>query len=151
MNTTSLISGEPKIQKKHQYTWGFNTKLRKSRLDYQFVSRTLLSKTLNSKIKHSILTDHRLVTSTIIGDQVDHPKEKLWRFNTELLDDVEFVENTKMIIAKGINKYRESKPTVIWDTIKMEIRQEAIRITLFNSKQRKHARRSTLRHWKMSP
>ena len=84
-----------------RYSWRRLNPLQQSRIDYVFLSETILnSAVVKSNINPGILSDHSFVT-THLELHTEPRGPGLWRFNNSLLDDAIFVGKVKTEIQKA--------------------------------------------------
>ena len=111
------------------YTWHNSTKGISSRLDYWFISDSLLNDISNGCIKTELFTDHDSVHFTLnYSDESHDCVPGYWKFNVSLLRNPEYLGLVKSITSQELNKtgnYRDSKG-FFWDYVKMRIRTETI-------------------------
>ena len=70
-----------------------------------------------------------------------NPRENgLWKLNTSLLDDTIFVEKIKETIQKTAREYKDDElvsPALLWEMIKLKVRQESISYSAFIKRKKK--------------
>ena len=93
------------------------------------MSDYLENKILNCKKFSAKFTDHDLVQLTVkLQDYKTEKGTGYWKFNTSLLRDQNFVQNTKKIIEQTHNENKNLKDKGLsWDLIKMNIRSYTIK------------------------
>ena len=98
------------------------------RLDYLFCNENLEKLVTFSEMKHFSSTDHKAIISFFKMD--DYPRGKgLWALNEELLENEEYTHfmaqfiNDHYLSLKEENEYSN---TVIWDLLKIAIRDESM-------------------------
>ena len=110
-----------------RYTWRQNKPLIQSRLDYFFISQSLLQSVKYCEIKPSIKTDHSLLSLTLSVNCNNKRGPGLWKFNASLLKDEIYIDYIKEIIAQLKNDLKDmTNKGLKWDFIKSEIRQRTI-------------------------
>jgi exonuclease III len=120
--------------KKQQYTWSSNNKPPIfSRLDFFLVTDTLCNVIKNCHIKQGFRTDH-----SIVHFQFDLQKQKrgpgYFKLNNSLILIKEYNEKIIQCIQSTVNFNKGSKPDVLWELIKGNIRNVTIK---FASKKKK--------------
>uniref|UniRef100_A0AAR2L069 Endonuclease/exonuclease/phosphatase domain-containing protein n=1 Tax=Pygocentrus nattereri TaxID=42514 RepID=A0AAR2L069_PYGNA len=108
-----------------------------SRIDYMFISRTLLPLAPMADIWVMTLSDHnsnflRLVITP------KPPRAPRWRFNTKLLQDKDYCAQFKNELKEfiTINQGSVDDPRILWDAVKGLIRNNSISYASWNNKQR---------------
>ena len=105
------------------YTWCRNHPLVQSRLDYWFIPREMIYSVENCCILPSIKTDHKLIKIIINIHKEDKRGPGLWKFNSTLLHNEEYVSKVKDIINTD---FHITDDRVNWDFKKMKIREFSI-------------------------
>ena len=110
------------------YTWHNSTKGISSRLDYWFISDSLLNDISNCYIKTELFTDHDSVHFTLNSSDESHDRGPgYWKFNVSLLRNPEYVALVKSIISQELNTTGDYiDKGFFWDYVKMRIRTETI-------------------------
>ena len=113
---------------KRTFTW-YRGKQR-SRLDYFFTSEHLLNCVQHVDILPGIHSDHSLLKATFDTGDENSRGRGLWKFNSTLLRDTEYVANIKRIIKETghIYDYMQDKG-LIWELIKLHVRSYTIQYT----------------------
>ena len=109
------------------YTWHNKTKGISSRLDYWFISESLLNRVNSCIVQTALYTDHDLVRFTLQLTEDSDRGPGYWKFNSSFISNIEYV-------AKVIETIQESFDTVkhyvdksfIWDYVKMQLRKMSI-------------------------
>ena len=116
-----------------RYTW--HSRGLSSRLDYWFVSEELLNMTKYIDIKPGIFSDHSLLIFEIGNSPSKHGRG-FWKFNCNLLHDIEYVSNIKSLIqtVNDQHNYLQDK-CLKWEIIKSEIRSYTIPYSVNKKKQ----------------
>ena len=104
------------------FTWSRDNPLTARRLDYVLAQEQFVPFLYHSEIKNIGFSDHRAV---IIKLRFSNFKRgpSIFKMNVSLLSDVEFVELIKRKIQKVINDNHIMDPQLIWENIKIEIRE----------------------------
>ena len=92
------------------------------------VSVSLVGRILKADILPGYKTDHSLCI--IVINYQSHPRGPgLWKLNSSLLGEMDYVNNIKSTILETVNQY-ESDETVdevlLWEMIKLQIRDTSI-------------------------
>ena len=141
MNSLSLIdvwaSKHPDIK---GFTYMDKNVKTKSRLDYIFISEKLLDLKYNSKIVPSFNNrqiDHDLVHAKISINT--RPKGSgYWKFNAHLLDNNVYCNLIKNVIVDTCTEYENlENPQLVWEMIKVNIKEETINFASKLSRQNK--------------
>ena len=103
------------------------------RLDYFLVSFTMQQHISNATISPSYLSDHSIPIITLDIFQ-DRFCSDYWKFNTSLLKDQDYLEQTKQIISETIEE--NTDPHLRWEMIKMKVRGFTIQYSSRKAKSR---------------
>ena len=117
-----------------RYTW--HARGRSSRLDYFFISDHLLNNLNSYKILPGLHSDHSILIMKLEFDFMSRGRG-YWKFNTELLHDVNYVKNIKQIIKQShteLSNYRDSG--LIWEIVKLKIRSFSVPYCIKKKKER---------------
>ena len=87
-----------------RYTWRKNRPFKQSRLDYIFISETLLPYLANSSIEPSYRSDHS-ATCVILKMNNFTRYKGLWKFNNSLLNDMHYLDIVNSTIEDTIKEY----------------------------------------------
>ena len=88
-------------------------------------------------IGNSVHSDHNPICIELDIMTEQQRGKGLWKFNTSLLTDAEYVKKIKDKIEECKQKYKHvGDHSLVWDTIKAEIRGVTIRHATYVSKQR---------------
>ena len=117
-----------------RYTWCRYHPLVQSRLDYWFIPQEMIYSVDNCCIQAAIQTDHKLISLQITLNKELKRGPGLWKFNSLLLHNTEYVHQIKEIITKDYNIENKS---LNWDFIKMKIREFTIMFSKQVSKKKK--------------
>lgn len=112
-----------------RYTWRQNKPEIHCRLDFFLVSVSLAGRILKADILPGYKTDHSLCN--IVINYQTHPRGPgLWKLNSSLLEEMDYVNKIKSTILETVNQY-ESDETVdevlLWEMIKLQIRDTSIK------------------------
>ena len=110
-----------KNEDKQLYTWKReNPKMLKERLDFFLVSKTLMNKIGYVDIDPSYNSDHSIPWLILKPDEISKGRG-LWKLNTSLLDNADYVKEVTEIISEG--KKGSDSPIAKWDKIKYQVRK----------------------------
>lgn len=118
-----------------RYTWRRNHPLQQSRLDFFLVSDHLLDAFIDADIHPGYRTDHSMIIFSF-GFKKDEKKCGLWKFNSSLLKDKEYLDEVNGIIRQVIEEYaispylRENIMSVPLDQIQLVISDQLFLDTL---------------------
>ena len=112
-----------------RYTWRRRKPvLTQSRLDYFLIGADLSYQISNCDIKPSIKTDHSLISINFAKTNNSKRGIGLWKFNSNLLNDIDYVEYMKGIIEMHSETLNEmTNESQKWELIKMEIRNATLK------------------------
>ena len=115
-----------KNPKKRQYTWSLNHKPPiMCRLDFFLVSENINGIYKNCDIVPGYRSDHSCITLNLEVNEETRGRG-FWKFNSDLLTDVEFKTEVKQVI-KDIARHNEPcEADTLWDTMKCAIRGTCI-------------------------
>lgn len=121
-----------------QYTFFSARHKSYSRIDFLFISSTLVSGIDDTRIWPMSLSDHNSVL-TRLRTTIDCERAARWRFNTNLLHDEEFCSQFKSKLSDFINFNRGSvdDPRILWGVVKGFIRDNSIAYASWRQKWRK--------------
>ena len=91
-----------------------------SRLDYFLISNNISPWTEDAYLLPGFRSDHSQV-GIIINPCNTERGRGVWKFNTKLLDNTEFIEKINMVIDDGITTSGHLNPSDLWEYIKMDI------------------------------
>lgn len=89
----------PNVKQFTWYNWADNGQC--SRLDFWLMSTNLINKVLKCEISASPLTDHGAISMSFQPGGVKHIPNYLWKFNSSLLDNEEFCNETKKLVKQN--------------------------------------------------
>ena len=107
-----------------------------SRLDYFLVSGELIGNIVKSKIHPGYKTDHSAISIEWISEELTRGRG-LWKFNSSLLKQKEFVDGANDIIDNAIQVYSDNTPDTIWEMIKIRFTDYAQGFSKHAAKQKK--------------
>ena len=120
-----------------RYTWHSNTKPPiLCRLDYFLISFSLYTQIDQCDISPGFKTDHSSVDVRIISAN-ERRGRGFWKFNTSLLNDIDYVNKIKQCIHDVNAKCNYMNPNMLWDFMKCEIRTVTIEYSINISRNRK--------------
>ena len=91
-------------QDKIQFTW-FSGRLDKmARLDMFIISRPMTPLIRKCEISNSFRSDHAII-SIVIDSCQERKGNGLWKFNTSLLKDEDYIRKVKNVIAQTVRQY----------------------------------------------
>ena len=127
----------PEVQR---YTWRENTPhgIIQSRLDMFICPNNLIYNVKKCNIENSVYSDHNPITLSLYTNSESVRGKGTWKFNNSLLSDLEYIDKVKGIILECKKKYsEENNHSLIWDTVKTEIRGMTISHSTYISRLRK--------------
>ena len=107
------------------------------RLDYFFISNNMQEFVSKTDILASFLSDHSPVFFTSSDSALDTYGKGLWKFNSFLIENEEYVSAMKkhiMVTIKNFEKENINDDQILWEFLKYEIRNFTIMFT------KKHAK-----------
>ena len=107
------------------------------RLDYFFISNNMQQFVCKTDILASFLSDHSPVFFTSSDSALDTYGKGLWKFNSSLIKNEEYVSAMKkhiMVTIKNFEKENINDDQILWEFLKYEIRNFTIMFT------KKHAK-----------
>ena len=124
---------------KRRYTWRRKKPEIHCRLDFYLISSSLSCNTNRADIVPGYKTDHSMILLNIALHH--NPRGRgFWKLNTTLLQEEEYLNQIKTVIH-GIKKEYESdetvKPPLLWDMIKMKVRETSISYAAAKNSRRK--------------
>jgi exonuclease III len=109
----------------------------RSRLDYFLISSHLANRQINCDILNAVHTDHNLILLFICLNEAKPVNKGFWKFNSNLLNDIEYVRIIKDVIYNTGKKYRKlSNKNKVWELTKLAIRNATIPYSIKKSKER---------------
>ena len=125
---------------KIQYTYHQQNPYMQSRLDYWVISDLLVEKVSNCEIIPSLSPDHSAIQLNI-NFAITNPiiKTGYWKFNNSLCQDEEYVKRMKEEIIRLKLRLSEEiiDNRILWDYVKMEIRNFTRKYSKKKAKERK--------------
>ena len=100
------------------------------RLDLFLASQSILGISTHTDITPGFKTDHSLIALSLALHS-NPRKNGFWKLNTSLLADNNFIhiETIKIAIHETANEYKDDKlvnPLLLWDMIKLKVREKSI-------------------------
>ena len=96
------------------------------RLDFILMSFGLIDKVKNSDIMPGFKSDHSAPVVTLLT--LIHQKGTgYWKLNCSFLNDIDYVEGIKKVISDTAIFNQSANPSLLWDTIKLQIRGFSLR------------------------
>lgn len=96
------------------------------RLNFFLVSVGLVNATKISTITPGFLTDHSCVNVEVIFQDPKRGPD-YWKLNCSLLKDTEYVGLMKQTIKDTVLFNMDTNPTILWDTIKTQVRGASVK------------------------
>ena len=134
-----------------KYTWRQCSPIKQSRLDFFLVTEDLFSLMKNTSIIPGYKTDHSAITFTFSASLAKRGKG-YWKFNSQLLRDLDYIKKVKTCINESILEYYESgniddplnvklscNDQVFFELIKMKIRSLTIGYSIQKAREEKAA------------
>ena len=122
-----------------RFTWRENTAhgIIQSRLDYFICPSSFLYHLKECQIENSIYSDHNPKTLDLYIENEPTRGKGIWKFNTSLLSDTEYVNKIKAKLMEYKERYKYTKDhCLVWDTAKAEIRGITISHACYINRQR---------------
>ena len=113
---------------KFDFTWHCKKTKIFCRLDFWLISEHLANKTSKTEILPTVNSDHKIIT-LILASAHQKRGPSYWKFNTLLLRDTEYTDFMNAVITDSIIKHEHENKNLMWELIKMEIRQATITYT----------------------
>ena len=110
---------------KRTYTWcrrrkGSQAGYSGSRIDYVIANQTVDRWIQNIKIAPSFKSDHAMVKFQIEPHSITRGRG-LWKMNTQILSEIEYIERINNLIQETINRKKQLNPLELWECLKLEI------------------------------
>ena len=134
---------------RRRYTWRRLRPLQQSRIDYVFLSDTLIRNHVVERIdiKPGIMSDHSLVHVDMIVFGTEKGRG-LFRFDNKLLEDEDFVQQVRREISKANSReeiYADAhSPGLRLEMLFSEIRVKSSRMARLRAKERRDERRALI-------
>jgi len=107
-----------------RYTWHSHGK--SSRLDYWFISEHLLNNLTEYKIMPGLHSDHSILKINLGHNNLNRGRG-YWKFNNNLLHDLEYVSQIKKFIKESKLEYENlSDKGLVWELVKLKIRSFSV-------------------------
>lgn len=109
------------------FTWSNSDHSKASRLDRFLISQTLFKCVRSNKVLPCIFSDHDFVDLELLLDGFSNRRNNVWKFNTNLLSDSNFITLISTLITE-----HKSKTALFpslgdwWDNLKVLIRKASI-------------------------
>ena len=95
-----------------------------SRIDYFLISGNIYNNCNNIEIMPSLVSDHCMVVLEIVVNNENARRGPgSWKFNNELLNDVNFCNEMELILKGTSRAYRHLNETDLWELVKFEAGQ----------------------------
>ena len=108
-----------------------------SRIDHWLISSQLCNFLKFAQVHPGLKSDHSIITLKISKANANRGRG-FWKFNAELLKDLQYVNNTKLLIAELCTKTLHMNDKGLrWDFIKNEIRGHTLIFSSVKNKARK--------------
>jgi hypothetical protein len=123
-----------------RYTWRQSTAhgFAQSRLDYWITPSSLSYRIKECLICPSTMSDHSLITLILNGENRQPKGKGIWKLNTSLLGDKEYLKRINDLIEECKIKYVDVKDARLkWDVIKMDVRGSTISYSSYKAKQKR--------------
>jgi len=117
-----------------RFTWSRHHPIVQSRLDYWFIPQEMIFSVDRCCIQAALKTDHKLITVQLTFNDAARRGPGLWKFNSLLLHDQEYITQVKQIIKEDYTIENKSNN---WVYKKMKIREFTIAFSKQISKIRK--------------
>ena len=120
-----------------RFTWRSNTRkgIVQSRLDFWLASIHMMYDIFVTDIKPGIKSDHSIITLSFSVPGTSQRGNGFWKFNSSLLKEPEYIQCVKQCIHNCKQKYLHTPDkSLVWDTIKCEIRTVTISFASYKSK-----------------
>ena len=110
-----------------EYTWWRSHPFTARRLDYIFITDSVITQIFNAEISHVPFTDHRSVTVECRINQFPRGPS-FYKFNNSLLEDARFIDEMNTFISSQctVIDQHNYNPHEKLETLKVKIREKAI-------------------------
>ena len=126
-----------------RYAWHRRKPEIHCRLDFFLVSQGLMCNVTHTDILAGFKTDHSMVTIQIA--LTTNPRGPgFWKLNTSFLSETEYINQIKTTIEGVKDEYQNEKSvnvSLLWEMIKLKVREQALRSLRENQKGKNVARR----------
>lgn len=120
---------------KRRFTWHARGKA--SRLDYWLISEHLMNDLNNCDILPGLHSDHSIIQAQFGNNELKRGKG-IWKFNTSLLYDSNYVSKVKNIISECKSEYSDLEDKgLAWEMCKLKIRSFSVPYCIKKSKDKK--------------
>lgn len=120
-----------------QFTWHKPNGQIRSRIDYWLVSNSISQYVTETTISNCPLSDHCTINLRLKNRVQNNKFKDYWKFNAQLLRNVEYCDSIKTLIADIKNNDSISTPISKWEYLKFCIRKLSIALGKKLNKQRK--------------
>ena len=110
-----------------RFTFRQRTPLVQTRLDYFLTSDEIHDLVTDLDIIPSVCSDHSCITMKLCFLREGNRGRGYWKFNSQHLQDEEFVANMSQLLETSKRSYGDIKKRVVWELIKYEIRKYCIK------------------------
>ena len=110
---------------KTDYTWSRPTPFTARRIDYILCDPTALTNIKESEIVPCPLSDHKL-TKIIMKLNNFQRGPGYWKFNSSLLNDIEYTEQVNKLIDHHLAGQEENDAEMVWEMLKIKIKSHCI-------------------------
>lgn len=124
-----------------RFTWRRTNPIQQSRLDYWLISSPLLNSIAEVDISPSFRSDHSMLKLSLQTNSATKRGPGLWKFNSMLLKDSDYVNLLKTKIEEFGQKYlNQVDKSLKWELIKYDIRGVTIDYCKRKAKERREAK-----------
>ena len=110
---------------KFGFTWKQKNPLILSRLDYILIPSGMIGHVQDCQIWPSYLSDHSFMYLQLdFNNQIRG--RGFWKFNTKLLEDLEYAKEVNKIIEMADWRYEDLDPGLKWESVKNDVREFSI-------------------------
>ena len=127
-------------EKTCHFTWSSRRKNKVdpifSRLDYFLVSGDNMNQMLNCKVMPGYRSDHSCIQITLQNNEIQRGRG-LWKFNTQYLSDLTFVQQTNELLQKSIKDNKELDDGLGWEMMKIAFTRHTQEYARVKAKERR--------------
>ena len=123
----------------NSFTWRQHHPRIQCRLDFFLVSQSKANITTCADIVPGYKTDHPMITIRLSLHSIPRGPG-FWKLNTCFLTELEYVNQIKTTIQETYDEYKDDEsvnPSLLWEMIKLKVRQKSIRYSKIKTKQTK--------------
>ena len=114
---------------KKQYTWNRKKpSIVQCRLDFFLCSFGLVDSVKKSNIGAGFLSDHSNISLSLYTSKNKRGRG-FWKLNCSLLNNLDYVKLIKETIIETVQYNKDTEPSLLWDTIKCQIRGASIKFS----------------------